>query len=454
MLLNASSVLSLAPDEASAKAAKGLLSPAKWGASLGATERAVWGACQGSGSKPYQTQVDLTGAALSFKCSCPSRKFPCKHGLALMLLRADDAGLFQTATEPAWVTDWIDSRQQRAQKKQEKAEQALTDPAVAAESAASAAKREAARWQRIEAGVEDLERFLGDLLGRGLASLGPEQVEAWKKMASRMVDAQAPGLGDMLKLAAEAQGQGSDWPEQVLRRMGRLQLCIEAVRRRDSLPEATRHDLKAALGWAMDRDIALTQGERIADDWLVVGLVEQERDNGLTERRTWLVGTQTARRALVLDFTRTGQGFEVPWPMGRCVQTTLAFYPGGQPLRAVVAADMTAAETRDWPGYAPEHEWNAAARQLAANPFAPLTLLLLTDVAPARHGDGWWLRLDGDPPAHAVPLKLTQDQGWDLLASATGLPLKLAGEWDGQVLRPTSAWSPEGLLCFDDKGGR
>jgi hypothetical protein len=64
-------VLSLAPDASSAKAGKELSSPRKW-QNLGQSEAAAWGECQGSGAKPYQTQIDLSEPA--FKCSCPSRK--------------------------------------------------------------------------------------------------------------------------------------------------------------------------------------------------------------------------------------------------------------------------------------------------------------------------------------------------------------------------------------------
>src|SRR5712671_5336003 len=75
-------VLALAPDPASAKAGQGLSNPGKW-LKLHCTERSVWGEVQGSGKDPYRTQADLLGPA--FHCSCPSRKFPCKHGLGLML---------------------------------------------------------------------------------------------------------------------------------------------------------------------------------------------------------------------------------------------------------------------------------------------------------------------------------------------------------------------------------
>ena len=98
MTLTMEGVLALAPDEASAKAARGLTSPAKWPL-LGADDAAVWGECQGSGSKPYQTQVDLSGPA--FRCSCPSRKFPCKHNLALLMLRAQNASRFNSDEPPA-----------------------------------------------------------------------------------------------------------------------------------------------------------------------------------------------------------------------------------------------------------------------------------------------------------------------------------------------------------------
>ncbi len=82
---SAETIEALAPDAASVTAARKLARPAPWSAT-GCDERALWGLCKGSGSTPYQTQVDLSEPA--FKCSCPSRKFPCKHALALMLLRA------------------------------------------------------------------------------------------------------------------------------------------------------------------------------------------------------------------------------------------------------------------------------------------------------------------------------------------------------------------------------
>ncbi|HYG38932.1 MAG TPA: SWIM zinc finger family protein, partial [Cytophagales bacterium] len=78
-------VLALSPDDSSTKAGKDLAKPDKW-LTLAFDDKALWGEIKGSGSNPYRTQIDKRNTA--FKCSCPSRKFPCKHGLGLFLIFA------------------------------------------------------------------------------------------------------------------------------------------------------------------------------------------------------------------------------------------------------------------------------------------------------------------------------------------------------------------------------
>src|SRR5215207_1936724 len=116
-LLPASSqVLALAPDTQISGAARSLAHLNKWTA-LGLSEEAAWGECPGSGERPYQVAALLAG--LSFHCSCPSRKRPCKHGLALLLLAADHANHFVTAIAPSWVQERVQAhtrREQAAQK--------------------------------------------------------------------------------------------------------------------------------------------------------------------------------------------------------------------------------------------------------------------------------------------------------------------------------------------------
>ena len=45
----------------------------------------LFGTCKGSGRSAYQTSVDFSGDTPVFRCSCPSRQIPCKHGIAILL---------------------------------------------------------------------------------------------------------------------------------------------------------------------------------------------------------------------------------------------------------------------------------------------------------------------------------------------------------------------------------
>src|SRR5260221_12147944 len=137
--LTTEQVLALAPDAASAKAGQGLANPGKW-VSLGRGGRSVWGECQGSGQTPYRTQADLSGPA--FHCSCPSRKFPCKHGLGLPLIFAGHPAKVVKTAPPPWVEEYITKRDASAEKKAAKAESANVpeDPETAARREADRAK--------------------------------------------------------------------------------------------------------------------------------------------------------------------------------------------------------------------------------------------------------------------------------------------------------------------------
>jgi uncharacterized Zn finger protein len=97
----------LAPDQASLGAARKLLKPSSW-PTLAEGEGLVWGECQGSGATPYR--VVLNEADAGYKCTCPSRKFPCKHTLALMWMRAETTTASTPATLPEWVKDWLSRR--------------------------------------------------------------------------------------------------------------------------------------------------------------------------------------------------------------------------------------------------------------------------------------------------------------------------------------------------------
>ena len=199
-------IVQLAPDEASVKAAKGLATTSKWSVRQ-FSDRCIWGHCQGSGKNPYQTAVDITDIA--FKCSCPSRKFPCKHALGLLFLYESHADGFEQADEPDWVKAWLDKRAVRAEKKEKPGTQAAPVDEEAK------AKRLAKRHQNVMEGMADLEVWMKDLLRNGLVNVPERAYSVFEAMAKRMVDAQAPGLAARLRAMADIDYGAESWKHEL-----------------------------------------------------------------------------------------------------------------------------------------------------------------------------------------------------------------------------------------------
>ena len=155
-------ILALAPDAGAAKAGKDLAVARKW-LTLGHDAEVAWGTCQGSGVAPYQTGIDLTGPG--FRCSCPSRKFPCKHALGLFLLLANAPQSFTETARPEWITAWLAGRARR----EATAGKAEGRPKTGANPAARA-RSTADRTARVAAGLQDLDLWMTDLVRHGLAA--------------------------------------------------------------------------------------------------------------------------------------------------------------------------------------------------------------------------------------------------------------------------------------------
>ena len=98
---------------------------------------------------------------IAFKCSCLSRKFPCKHGLGLLLLYARQPDQFTQAEEPEWVTAWLAKRTEKAEKKEQK-----TKSETPVDEAAQT-KRQEKRHQKVLGGISDLEVWMKDLMRNG-----------------------------------------------------------------------------------------------------------------------------------------------------------------------------------------------------------------------------------------------------------------------------------------------
>jgi hypothetical protein len=424
MSLTQNQVFSLAPDAASAQAGKKQAQVKLW-KNLGRTAQVLWGECQGSAL--YQVRVDL--GTLAVKCSCPSRKFPCKHGLGLMLLSLAGPAALPAAAPPQWVTDWLARRAAPAAKAT--AKQVAKPPEQAA---AEAAKRASKRETLILAGLDALDLWLDDLVRTGLAGLESQSAKVWEAQAARIVDAQAGGLASRLRRLGGIPNASKDWPSRLLGELGKLALLTHAYRHVDALPDGLREDVRELIGWNLGVEQVDAHGDAVTDDWAVLGQWIDD-DEKLRVQRTWLLGTGCARMAMVVQFSAAHQPFGETFAAGRQFTGTLRFWPGAVPLRARVAerTGEAAPITARMPGTATiEGALRTHAAALARQPWLDRSAYLLQDVVPVCQAGGvWWLR---DRQGQA--LQLSGQPHWLMLALSGGHPVDVAGEWDGETLLP------------------
>lgn len=455
----AETVLALAPDPGSAKSGRELATKRKWsslGSSAGPDGKPVlWGACQGSGKDPYLTRVDTSEPA--FKCSCPSRKFPCKHSLGLFMLFVQSPSDFATGAPPDWVAEWIESRTERAAKRAERETKATepddeNDPANVAKrdkAAKHSAARAEERERRVAAGVAELGLWLRDLVRQGLSTASSRPASSWENMAARLVDAQAPGAARLVRQMATIPASGEGWPERLLDRMARLHLLLEAYGRIDALPSDLAADVRTGLGWTVAQDELMTL-DGVHDQWGVVGRRMTEEDR-LRVQRTWLWGRETRRGALVLHFapagaTRNEAKFIEPTLVpGTAFDGTLVFFPSTVPLRAMVKDRGDAVEWSSENGYANFAEAMATVADADARmPWVELHPMLLRGVIPTA-ASPWRVR---DTASHCLPLSDHFHDRFRLLGVSGGESVPLFGEWDGESLRPLTVWGDGGAVSL------
>ncbi|GAA2416849.1 SWIM zinc finger family protein [Actinomadura vinacea] len=422
-------VLGLAPDAAAAKAAGGVSKPAKW-SGTGCDDEAVWGECEGSGKTAYRASVNLTEPA--FRCSCPSRKFPCKHALGLLLLWGE--GTVGGGARPAWVAEWLEERAARAEKAQARKESAaakVKDPKTAER-----------REQRVDGGVAELDQWLRDQVAHGLAQAEKAPYRLWDEAARRLVDAQAGALaGQVRGLAAIPRQPG--WPDRLLEEYALLRLLVRAHQRRAELPEALGETVRSRVGFTVPQEDVARDGERVRDLWCVTGSRDVAQEQ-LTTRRVWLRGRRTGRPALVLSFAAPGRPLDASLVVGTEIDAELAFYPGAQPLRALVverhgAAAPAVPEGMPVGGFLEEY-----AAALERDPWLDRWPAVLAGVRLARTA-GELQVVDG--AGDALPLPASDP--WRLLAVSGGRPVTFAGEWSQRGLRPLAAWDEdEGVVIL------
>lgn len=430
MQLSQDQILQLAPDPASAKAGMQLANGAKW-VLKAAHEKALWGDCQGSGKVPYRTAIDLTNIA--FKCSCPSRKFPCKHGLALFLLYTANPGSFTVETElPEAVAEWIAKRAGKAEAKEQKEAKPVDD--------AAQKKRADARDKKVAGGVAELRIWLKDTVRSGIAQVQQNPYHFNQTITARMVDSQAPGLAGKLRKLNGINFYADGWQKALLKQLSKTYLLTDGYLNRETLEASIRTELDIQMGKTIPKEEVLA-GEAIADRWLVLSRSMEEEAN-LTVEYVWLYGSQTRRFALILNFYAANQIADRILAEGSTVTGELAYYPSLYPMRALFKSQQTVHG-----GLPPVADctpladvYNRVADILSVNPFVERIPFILGDVRIRKQEGIWWATDAGD---RAVRLANTDTQGWMLLAISQGRAFNGFAVYENETFTLHSLWADD-----------
>ncbi len=445
-------IKSLTPDASSFAAGQKLGKSGPW-ANSGQSERAFWGECQGSGKTPYQVRIDVREFA--YRCTCPSRKLPCKHVLGLLLLAVNEAAAVPKTDEPEWIVQWLTERDGRTQKKQEKAEA----DAVKSVDEKVQAKRAAQRQSRVNEGIEQFACWLSDVIRIGIADLDRKPLSFWDDQAKRLVDSQAPALAARLQQVGEIPGSCKDWPQRVLAELGQLALLVEAFRKIDTFDNNFQEEIRQQIGWTVDQKTLPTIGERVDDHWFHLGQ-SCELTAKVQTQRNWYYGLRSRRMMLFLQFAvgKPGAGYGSAYPElhvpGAVSMGEVVFWPGTSRFRGKFLGRKATNDT-DWKSPLLEGATTISgflyrqAEGLAVQPWGGLIPALLADVVIQPPGEsdepsGWTVR---DAENRMLPLAETNH--WTLLAVSGGHPVTLFGQWDGRNLSPISVLAEDRFFLLE-----
>lgn len=429
----------MAPDEPTATAGRALAQAPQW-SRLGYNDEVLWGYCQGSGKVAYQTMVELDGYAYS--CSCPSRKQPCKHVLGLMHLALSQPDSLSKEPSPEWVCTWQNRRKEQVERRQTRSKSKDKPVDVQAQ-----AKRRAERHQRVLDGLDELQRWMRDILRSGLRQLPSPLWIVLEHLAKRLIDAQAPGLALMLRRLKALDTEVEGWQAELLDALSLIYILCESYRNIDALEPDWQDELRSLLGFPQSKAEVLARSP-VEDDWVVLHTSTIEVEH-LLRPAQWLYGLRSGRIArYVLEITRREQPeSESSLTLGGLYSGTVYYYPGVLPQR-VLPGDLQ----HIGPATLPKGYGNISSahqhyrQQIAINPFLPFVPLLVEDLHLVRRSECWGLV---DTEGYFVPIYYNERAIVYTLALAGASSMRVFALADPKRWRVCAIWSGEHYYPWD-----
>lgn len=405
-------------------------------------EKVVWGGYRSSKTEA-RVMLDLRLEKPAFQCSCKSRKNPCRHILAVLLLLLESSERIQVSHEPPDdVMVWLQKRSNRLIPKTRTEEEE-------AQLAVQRNKTRAVRLQQMSSGLDDLERWLHDIIKEGLATLYHRPPTYWKEWSAQLHNAK---MGNLAKRIEQIPILFSteDWHEVLLAELGDLYLIIRGFRQLEQLPEGLQHELFNSIGVNVKRN-DLLELDAVNDHWIIVAQREGIEDK-LRFQRTWLYGKKTEQYALLLEYAWGDTPFAYTWNIGKTLEAAFIFYPAQFLQRAICKTFQYAPEdSSDLPTYSNFSSFQSAyTKAIAKNPWLTVFPAAVAQLIPVVKDNQLHL-LDSSHQCLALKA-VPENTMWQLIALSGGHPIHIFGEWEKGNWTILAAKSDTNWVNFESTG--
>ena len=424
-------VFSLSPDAGTYERGQSLGVPQRW-AEISRNDRAIWAGVRVGNEVVFRTAVDLAQPPIAFRCDCPVRKKPCKHGIGLLLLFLRQPEVFGVAEPAKDVADWLDKRSATKTPKvlPERTSEQTAQLAVGREN------RHADRLEAMNLGLRDIRLWMQDLARLGIANAMQQGSDFWGNIAARCTDAKLGGFGRLFRAIAFRHGQNPDDVGTIADRIAEIWLAVRAFDRFDLLEPAQQDDLLSLAGVNTPKS-ALETKPKWSDVWTVVGIRHgkiEDDINPLPWRRTHLFGLQSQCFAMFVDYaTPPTYTFEQVWQIGSSFEGDIVFYPSAYPLRAIMPSGQPAQTPPFETLTGLEEMLRRRAEALAKNPWLRVFPCIIEGRVSVRDEQAFFFT---DALQQQLPLQCSTKIGWQLVALTGGESYTIMSEFEGSSLTP------------------
>ena len=280
MKLDKEKILAMSPNASAVANAKKICSSGSFVKLAHSSDDTFYmGECKGSGKSNYIVSADFVDEENPvIRCTCPSRQFPCKHGLALLFEIADEKTF-----EECEIPEDILAKREKKEKAKAKKESAEKTEGTEKEKKAPSKVSKAARTKKINKQIEGLDlikKITSQLLKVGLSTMGTVSLKEYKDIVKQLGDYYLPGpqiLFQRLMLEVQQYKEDQDTKH--------YQQALDCLKKLRAIEKKGREYLKAEL----EKENLEISDNTLYEDLGGVWKLEQLNDLGLKKENARLI---------------------------------------------------------------------------------------------------------------------------------------------------------------------